>query len=257
MQPVHPLKGLVYRNLVREWLARIDLDDEFAELDINGDGYLSRSELQRATASKDPKWQKLPEALLAMADVDGDGMISLQEFRELGELLRGNHALQQELAVDVGRDPQDFVFDYHTEEEEMIRCRTTSTARDTPSWVAAEEMTEIQCGECLTWTAVPRGCSSFICANRYCARTLTVAAVPQHVDELILEQEEREMIRCRTTSTARDTPSWVAAEEMPEVQCGECLTWTAVPRGCSSFICANRYCARTVTVPQHIWRGWG
>jgi hypothetical protein len=85
------------RALVREWLVLTgkNLDSEFAKLDVNGDGFVTRDEMKRAVAPLEAKWHPLPDALLAMGDADSDGKISLSEFRSLGEMLQGNLALQR------------------------------------------------------------------------------------------------------------------------------------------------------------------
>ena len=94
------------RTLVREWLVHVGdrVDAQFSRMDRNGDGFVTRAELVRAVEGHAAKWQALPDALLAMGDVDEDGKLSLGEFRALGRMLTENAALQQALV-----DPHDGV----------------------------------------------------------------------------------------------------------------------------------------------------
>lgn len=77
----------------------------FTVLDKNGDGFVSASELKRGT-----RWAEgdmgplafydsdaLCEAMIAMADTDNDGKISLAEFEELGGVLQEVAALKAEV----------------------------------------------------------------------------------------------------------------------------------------------------------------
>lgn len=91
------------RELVRRWLRAANdgghRDDAFRQLDINGDGFVTLPELKEAVKYQAPEWQNLPEALLAMADTDNDGKISISEFQALGKIVQGNdmllHSIQQ------------------------------------------------------------------------------------------------------------------------------------------------------------------
>jgi Ca2+-binding EF-hand superfamily protein len=55
---------------------------QFALLDNNGDGYISKSEL-RAAAKAIPTASKYLLEVFARADLDGDGTISFEEFVQL------------------------------------------------------------------------------------------------------------------------------------------------------------------------------
>ena len=72
------------RALVREWLmAQDDLSATFGELDLDGNGFVTLGEILRSTRNRE-----LCAALLAMADADGDGKVSLTEFLQLGQVLQ-------------------------------------------------------------------------------------------------------------------------------------------------------------------------
>jgi len=58
------------------------LRDEFAKLDDNGDGYISRFELKKA-AEKLGKSNAAVLATLERGDLDSDGVISFEEFVRL------------------------------------------------------------------------------------------------------------------------------------------------------------------------------
>jgi calmodulin len=60
------------------------LEQVFAEIDRNGNGTLEPDELKAlmARADLDVSGQELDE-MIKMADVDGDGLIDLQEFKQL------------------------------------------------------------------------------------------------------------------------------------------------------------------------------
>ena len=92
------------RALVRSWLStHHDLELAFADLDVNGDGYVADWELtngsrQSAFGTKDGYYgDPTCEAIMAMADTDGDGKISLAEFLQLGAVLQEVAALRAEL----------------------------------------------------------------------------------------------------------------------------------------------------------------
>eukprot|EP01052_Picozoa_sp_SAG31_P019892 SAG31_NODE_1470_length_8219_cov_6.189039_4_plen_881_part_00 len=87
------------REEVKRWLASTpDLPAMFARLDVNGDGLLSRHELQ-ALACEDATLSAAGcDAMFHMVDSDGDGRISLKKFQQLGELLQRNEQLKTELA---------------------------------------------------------------------------------------------------------------------------------------------------------------
>ena len=46
-----------------------------------------------------PQIADLPDALLAMGDTSGQGMINLHEFRCLATVMQGNAALRQQLGA--------------------------------------------------------------------------------------------------------------------------------------------------------------
>jgi ubiquitin C len=87
-----------HQQLLKQWFAQTpNLQEAFAQLDVNGDGKLSKAELlelpTRATRGLTPG---VCEAMLAMGDAH-DGEISLQEFLELGETMREVEALKREV----------------------------------------------------------------------------------------------------------------------------------------------------------------
>ena len=82
--PVSTMASKPQRALVREWLmVQDDLSATFAELDLDGNGFVTLGECWRSTRNRE-----LCAALLAMADGDGDGKISLTEFLQLGQVLQ-------------------------------------------------------------------------------------------------------------------------------------------------------------------------
>ena len=84
---------------VREWLATIpDLKAQFALLDVNDDGFVSRPELQ-TLADSGVLSDSACSALVYMSDTDGDGRIDLGEFKRLGEVLRGNEIFKAKLML--------------------------------------------------------------------------------------------------------------------------------------------------------------
>ena len=88
-----------HRAEVRQWLIGIpDLAAAFARLDLNGDGLLSRPELQ-ALVDYGVLSGSACNALMYMGDTDGDGQINLDEFQALGEMMRGNEQLKAELGL--------------------------------------------------------------------------------------------------------------------------------------------------------------
>ena len=88
------------RSLVLRWMSTFpDADAEFRVLDANGDGFVCYEEIVRAVMPYGAEWSGLPDALFAMADVDGNGLISLHEFRQLAMLLKGNMALRISLGL--------------------------------------------------------------------------------------------------------------------------------------------------------------
>jgi hypothetical protein len=73
---------------VFRWLCTLpDISYEFAKLDVNGDGTLTRDELVMAVMPYGPQWAQLPDALFALCDVDGDGRIRLAEFQGVAQML--------------------------------------------------------------------------------------------------------------------------------------------------------------------------
>ena len=90
-----------YIDRVKQWLVAIpDLDETFARLDKNGDGFLSEQELNEFLVNELHFTLMMPaEAMLEMADSDGDGRISLREFKELGAVLQETMRLKAELGV--------------------------------------------------------------------------------------------------------------------------------------------------------------
>jgi hypothetical protein len=91
--------------------ALVRLDDEaFAALDANGDGTVSAAELRAAfKATKgERKRGKVSDAMLdaiiALGDTDGDGLLSFAEFTELAALDRELDAIRLEKGV-VGAAP--------------------------------------------------------------------------------------------------------------------------------------------------------
>ena len=94
-----PRVSTAHNDEVKAWLAGVpDLPALFGRLDVNGDGLVSRDELQ-ALVAYGALSAAACSAVVYMADADGDGQISLAEFERLGELLRGNDQLKTELGV--------------------------------------------------------------------------------------------------------------------------------------------------------------
>ena len=122
----------IHRERIAEWLGGLGdrLEEEFARLDVNGDGQITREELQRYGGSglpaatceaaqpaavnvlcSDserllgvcPASQWAGESFFALggqwADADHDGKISLHEFKALGQVLRDVRVLREELSV--------------------------------------------------------------------------------------------------------------------------------------------------------------
>jgi Ca2+-binding EF-hand superfamily protein len=84
---------------IKQWLSRLkDLHSTFSRLDVNGDGSLSRKELQVLTDDGALSLQAC-NAMMYMGDGDHDGQISLGEFLELGEALREVEQLKIDLGV--------------------------------------------------------------------------------------------------------------------------------------------------------------
>jgi len=77
------------------WLGTVaDVNTQFRQMDINGDGVLTLQELQQVIAPFGAQWAGLPEALMVMGDRDGNGCLDLREFHQFGLLLQANTALQ-------------------------------------------------------------------------------------------------------------------------------------------------------------------
>ena len=116
-KPVNDPNGSFARaqqQLLKHWFTQTpNLQEAFAQLDVNGDGKLSKAELLALAGQvRRPSdvysdvyelqgngWLTpgVCEAMLAMGDVDHDGEISLQEFLELGETLREVEFLKREV----------------------------------------------------------------------------------------------------------------------------------------------------------------
>ena len=84
------------RDLVKRWLMTFrDLEAMFQALDVDHNGFVDFLELTQAVAPYGPEWQPLPDALMAMGDVDGDGKINLHEFLRLGPSFRRHKDTQE------------------------------------------------------------------------------------------------------------------------------------------------------------------
>jgi hypothetical protein len=95
--------------VVTRWLSTIpDIGYQFAQMDVNGDGVLTLQELQMVIAPYGAQWAALPAALMAMGDRDGNGVISLAEFLQLGQLLQWNAQMRGSLAMPLAGPPAPF-----------------------------------------------------------------------------------------------------------------------------------------------------
>ena len=91
--------GFDQRKRVKNWLTRCgDLTEKFRRLDTNGDGLISANEL-RVLADTGEIYQSTVKAIIALADTDNDGNISLAELLQLGTILQENEKLKSELGV--------------------------------------------------------------------------------------------------------------------------------------------------------------
>jgi hypothetical protein len=95
------------RALVVEWLRLVpDLEAKFRKIDINGDGVVSCSELERAVAPFEAKWRALPAALQAMSGCSAAEGIPLANFLRLGKLLQGNTSLRSDVKLELQPEPE-------------------------------------------------------------------------------------------------------------------------------------------------------
>lgn len=77
----------VERERVKKWLRTCgDLDETFQRLDVNGDGSISKAELQQIAHTGEIHHSMI-SAILAVGDTSRSGKISLHEFSRLGETL--------------------------------------------------------------------------------------------------------------------------------------------------------------------------
>ena len=91
--------GFDQRKRVKNWLTRCgDLTEKFRRLDTNGDGLISAHEL-RVLADTGEIYQSTVKVIIALADTDNDGNISLAELLQLGTILQENEKLKSELGV--------------------------------------------------------------------------------------------------------------------------------------------------------------
>jgi len=64
----------------------MSLEDTFKLLDLNGDGFIDKSELAQALRKSGVKEEQIPKTVdeaFKKTDIDGDERISLQEFKDL------------------------------------------------------------------------------------------------------------------------------------------------------------------------------
>eukprot|EP01052_Picozoa_sp_SAG31_P029609 SAG31_NODE_2955_length_4860_cov_3.219072_6_plen_280_part_00 len=99
----HPRAMQRQRELVREWLShgvtvQGTLEGVFGHIDANGDGLISAFELGRRVES-----EELYDAIMAMGDQNGDGKISLNEFKQLGNVLQEVEQLKRQLVSEEKR----------------------------------------------------------------------------------------------------------------------------------------------------------
>ena len=85
--------------LVRRKLAELP-PSAFAALDKNGDGFLTPDELKEGfEVLGDPLTEPELHTIISVADVDGDGRVSANEFAALAETLQEVASLKAELGL--------------------------------------------------------------------------------------------------------------------------------------------------------------
>ena len=73
--------------VLTRWLAGVgDVAAALRRLDLNGDGFLSAAEVRMLAAERILSMDAC-DAMVGLADADGDGQISLAEFLKLGTVL--------------------------------------------------------------------------------------------------------------------------------------------------------------------------
>ena len=109
----------------------------FIRLDTNGDGILTAGELGALADSGEVEKSTIV-AIMAMADTDQDGMISLAEFLELGRVLQ--EVAEMKVAVLGGVSAPVSCASIETPVKLFQYCTSSLYRRRAPVWSRREKM---------------------------------------------------------------------------------------------------------------------